>query len=66
MPRGELKNGSWTGLLGLLRNDRCDFVIGGFFPDNEVHEDFGETSTYFEDTYTWYGLSSLFILFITL
>lgn len=41
-------------LLGLLRNDKCDFLVGGFFPDNEVHDDFGETSTYFEDTYTWY------------
>lgn len=27
-------NGSWTGILGLLRNDQCDFVVGGFFPGN--------------------------------
>lgn len=33
MDRGEsMGNGSWTGILGLLRNDQCDFVVGGFFP----------------------------------
>ncbi|XP_037024283.1 uncharacterized protein LOC119066111 [Bradysia coprophila] len=54
LPRGDMHNGSWTGLLRLVREDKCDFVFGGFFPDNDVHEDFGHTSSYFEDTYTWY------------
>lgn len=36
MDRGEsMGNGSWTGILGLLRNDQCDFVVGGFFPGNQ-------------------------------
>ncbi|KAG4072604.1 hypothetical protein HA402_004693 [Bradysia odoriphaga] len=54
LPRGDMHNGSWTGLLGLVRDDQCDFIFGGIFPDNDVHEDFGHTSSYFEDTYTWY------------
>lgn len=42
MTRGEpIGNGSWTGILGYLRNDRCDFVVGGFFPDYDVQDDFG-------------------------
>lgn len=54
MTRGEsMNNGSWSGILGLLRNDRCDFVVGGFFPDYDVHDDFGVTSDYLQDAYTW-------------
>lgn len=54
IPRGEpLQNGSWTNLLGMLRNGECDFVVGGFFPDNDVHDDFGVTAPYLQDTYTW-------------
>lgn len=52
--RGEpLGNGSWDGILGLLRDDKCDFVVGGFFPDFEVYGDFGTTATYLENSYTW-------------
>lgn len=55
MNRGEqFDNGSWNDLLGMLRNDECDFVVGGFFPDFDVHDDFGVTNTYFQDSYTWY------------
>lgn len=54
MDRGErFDNGSWDALLGMLRNDECDFVVGGFFPDFDVHDDFGVTNTYFQDSYTW-------------
>lgn len=54
MSRGEpFGNGSWSNLLGKLRNDECDYVVGGFFPDHDVHDDFGVTNTYFQDTYTW-------------
>lgn len=54
MNRGEpYGNGSWSGILGMLRDDQCDFVVGGFFPDYEVHDDFGVTKTYFQDAYTW-------------
>lgn len=45
--------GSWTGILGRLRNDNCDFVVGGFFPDYDVHDDFGVTADYLQDAYTW-------------
>lgn len=54
MHRGEkMDNGSWSNLLGMLRDDKCDFIVGGFFPDNEVHVDFSVSNTYFQDTYTW-------------
>lgn len=51
-PRGE-KNGNWTHLLGMLKNGVCDIVAGGFFPDNEVHTEFGFTTPYLQETYTW-------------
>lgn len=55
MDRGERSdNGSWDNLLGMLRNDECDFVVGGFFPDYDVNDDFGVTNTYCQDSYTWY------------
>lgn len=54
LSRGEpFRNGSWSGILGLLRNDQCDFVVGGFFPDYDVHDDFGVTAAYLQDAYTW-------------
>lgn len=54
MDRGEpFGNGSWSHLLGMLRNDECDFVVGGFFPDFDVLDDFGVTHAYFQDSYTW-------------
>lgn len=54
LSRGEPHgNGSWSGILGMLRDDKCDFVVGGFFPDYDVHDDFGVTSAYLHDQYTW-------------
>lgn len=54
MMRGEPhRNGSWSGILGMLRDDKCDFVVGGFFPDYDVHDDFGVTADYLQDAYTW-------------
>lgn len=29
-------------------------TFGGYYPDNEVHEDFWTTDSYFEDPWTWY------------
>lgn len=55
MSRGEPANDSWSGLLGMLRNDQCDFVVGGFYPDFDVYGDFGVTTTYLQDAYTWYN-----------
>lgn len=56
MTRGEpYGNGSWSGILGMLRNDQCDFVVGGFYPDYDVYHDFGVTTTYLQDAYTWYN-----------
>lgn len=54
MERGEpLRNGTWSHILGMVRNDECDFAVGGFFPDYDVHDDFGVTGTYLQDSYTW-------------
>lgn len=55
MSRGEpYGNGSWSHVLGMLRNDQCDFVVGGIFPDFEVHDDFGVTASYLQDSATWF------------
>lgn len=52
--RGEpFGNSSWDGILGMLRNDQCDFVVGAFYPDYDVHDDFGVTTTYSQGVYTW-------------
>lgn len=61
LARGEPHgNGSWSELLGMLRNDECDFLVGGFFPDFEVHNDFGVTNSYFQDSYTWYVMDKAY------
>ncbi|XP_036231699.2 glutamate receptor ionotropic, delta-2 [Bactrocera oleae] len=48
------ENGTWTGLLGKLIDRNCDFILGGFYPDNEVNEDFWTSTCYFSDSYTWF------------
>ncbi|XP_068147427.1 LOW QUALITY PROTEIN: uncharacterized protein Ir60a [Drosophila tropicalis] len=53
--RGDLDdNGEWNGLLGKLNENECDFIIGGFYPDNEVAENFWGSDCYLQDAYTWY------------
>ncbi|KAH8284574.1 hypothetical protein KR018_004556 [Drosophila ironensis] len=53
--RGDIDgNGVWNGLLGKLNDNECDFVIGGFYPDNEVADYFWGTDTYLQDAHTWY------------
>lgn len=47
-------NSSWSGLLADLVDKDCDLLVGGFFPDNDVHVDFAVTTTYMQDSYTWY------------
>jgi len=41
-------------LLGKLTNNECDFIIGGYYPDNEVAEVFWGSDTYLQDAHTWY------------
>ncbi|KAH8401058.1 hypothetical protein KR009_002764 [Drosophila setifemur] len=53
--RGEMDpNGEWNGLLGKLKDNECDFVVGGFYPDNEVADFFWGSDTYLQDAHTWY------------
>ncbi|XP_032292969.1 uncharacterized protein Ir60a [Drosophila virilis] len=53
--RGELdENGKWNGLLGKLENGECDFIMGGFYPDNEVEGIFWGSDCYLQDAHTWY------------
>ncbi|KAH8347795.1 hypothetical protein KR084_001077 [Drosophila pseudotakahashii] len=53
--RGEIEDdGSWTGLLGKVENNECDFIIGGYYPDNEVADAFWGSDTYLQDAHTWY------------
>ncbi|XP_073847891.1 ionotropic receptor 60a [Musca autumnalis] len=48
------ESGNWTGLLGRLNEKSCDFIMGGFYPDNEIITNFWVSDTYLEDSYTWY------------
>ncbi|KXJ81430.1 hypothetical protein RP20_CCG019870 [Aedes albopictus] len=56
MERGELMedNITWSDLLGKLRADECDIIVGSFYPDFDVHIDFAGTSLYLQDYYTWF------------
>uniref|UniRef100_A0A182SUD3 Fibronectin type-III domain-containing protein n=1 Tax=Anopheles maculatus TaxID=74869 RepID=A0A182SUD3_9DIPT len=55
MDRGELMpDGNWSDLLGLMRADECDIIAGGFNPDFDVHDEFGSTTLYLQDYYTWF------------
>ncbi|XP_047984216.1 uncharacterized protein LOC125224799 [Leguminivora glycinivorella] len=52
--RGEkLFHGDWDGALKDLIDKRGHLLLGGIFPDDEVHEDFECSSTYLADSYTW-------------
>ncbi|XP_039148045.1 uncharacterized protein LOC6737526 [Drosophila simulans] len=53
--RGEMDGPvNWTGLLGKVQNNECDFVFGGYYPDNEVADHFWGSDTYLQDAHTWY------------
>ncbi|XP_017007928.2 uncharacterized protein Ir60a [Drosophila takahashii] len=53
--RGEIEaDGSWGGLLGKVEDNECDFIIGGYYPDNEVADVFWGSDTYLQDAHTWY------------
>ncbi|XP_017145571.1 uncharacterized protein LOC108157938 [Drosophila miranda] len=53
--RGEMdSSGNWNGLLGKLTDGECDFVMGGYYPDNEVAEFFWGSDCYLQDAHTWY------------
>lgn len=55
MERGEIIDTGvgWSHLLGKIRRDECDFIVGAFFPDHEVYIDFGPTMPIFQNDYTW-------------
>ncbi|XP_065366791.1 uncharacterized protein Ir60a [Calliphora vicina] len=50
----EEKSGNWSGLLGRLNERSCDFIAGGFYPDNDVIQSFWVSDTYLDDSYTWF------------
>ncbi|XP_062134086.1 uncharacterized protein LOC133844204 [Drosophila sulfurigaster albostrigata] len=53
--RGEVdEDGNWNGLLGKLSEGECDFIMGGFYPDNEVTVDFWGSDCYLQDAHTWF------------
>ena len=55
LDRGEpYENGTWSDLLGKVRDDSCDIIAGAFFPDHEVHAVFAATDFYLQDFYTFY------------
>ncbi|XP_075971970.1 uncharacterized protein LOC142973831 [Anticarsia gemmatalis] len=52
--RGEREDdGVWNGGLKRLVAKEGDILMGGIFPDFDVHEDFECSLTYLADTYTW-------------
>ncbi|XP_035438970.2 uncharacterized protein LOC118268540 [Spodoptera frugiperda] len=52
--RGERENvGEWNGALKKLSSKTGQLLLGGIFPDFDVHEDFETTTTYLADVYTW-------------
>lgn len=55
MDRGEpMEDGSWSHLLGEVRDDTCDIIAGAFFPDQDVHASFAATDFYLQDFYTFF------------
>ncbi|TDG39803.1 hypothetical protein AWZ03_013774 [Drosophila navojoa] len=53
--RGEVDEvGKWNGLLGKLEDGECDFIMGGFYPDNEVVGIFWGSDCYLQDAHTWF------------
>lgn len=38
----------------MLLNKTCDIVVGGIYPDNEIHADFDVTLPYLSDSFTWF------------
>lgn len=54
-PRGDIdEQGELSHLLLELRQDKCDFVIGAMYPDNDIHMHFKASLAYYEDSYTWF------------
>nr|QEI46867.1 ionotropic receptor 60a [Galleria mellonella] len=52
--RGERNhNGQWDGALKFLTAKKAQILLGGIFPDYDVHEDFEYSTYYLADTYTW-------------
>ncbi|XP_075167393.1 ionotropic receptor 60a [Haematobia irritans] len=50
----QLDTGNWSGLLGRLNEKSCDFIMGGYYPDNEVLNSFWVSDCYLQDSYTWF------------
>ncbi|XP_026322266.1 uncharacterized protein LOC113231934 [Hyposmocoma kahamanoa] len=51
--RGVKFDGKWEGALNKLVAKKGHILLGGIFPDNDVHEDFICSETYLADSYTW-------------
>ncbi|KAM8713199.1 hypothetical protein ACLKA7_013501 [Drosophila subpalustris] len=54
--RGEHQgDGNFNGLLAKLSDGECDFIMGGFYPDNEVTDYFWGSDCYLQDAHTWFA-----------
>nr|QMS80363.1 ionotropic receptor [Histia rhodope] len=51
--RGERFYNEWNGALKKIVSKKFNVLLGGIFPDFDVHEDFQCSNTYLEDSYTW-------------
>lgn len=55
LPRGEIaEDGQLSNLLLEMRQDKCDFIVGSMYPDNDIHMHFKTSLAYYEDSYTWF------------
>lgn len=41
-------------MLSRVRSGECDFIAGAFYPDDDVHSMFATSTTYLQDSYTWF------------
>lgn len=51
--RGERNDGKWEGGLENLVAKKGQILLGGIFPDFDVHEDFACSANYLADSYIW-------------
>lgn len=55
LPRGDIdEQGQLSDLLLEMRQDKCDFIVGAMYPDNDIHMHFRASLPYYEDSYAWF------------
>jgi len=50
---GNLRNGSWTGVMGDIERGTTELGVGGISVNSERRVDFGFCRTYYTDSYSF-------------